>query len=93
MSAADPAVTIIIPTLGLRERAASLQAAIASALAQDGVCPIVIVVLNGTDRDPDIERGLREDRRVTLLVRESRGLPAALAAGRAMVRALVHRAG
>jgi len=86
MSASDPAVTIIIPTLGLRERAASLQAAIASALAQDGVCPIVIVVLNGTDRDPDIERGLREDRRVTLLVRESRGLPAALAAGRAMVR-------
>ena len=43
----DPAVTIIIPTLGLRERAASLQAAIESALAQDGVCPTVIVVLNG----------------------------------------------
>ncbi|HMA03017.1 MAG TPA: hypothetical protein VKP02_11685, partial [Gemmatimonadaceae bacterium] len=77
MSAPDPAVTIIIPTLGLRERAVSLQAAIASALAQDGVRPIVLVVLNGTNRDPDIERALREDRRLTLIVREQRGLPAA----------------
>lgn len=85
MNAADPAVTIIIPTLGLRERAVSLCAAIESALAQDGVCPIVIVVLNGPGRDPEVERTLREDRRLTLLVRESRGLPAALAAGRAMV--------
>jgi len=79
------AVTIIIPTLGLRERATSLQTAIASAAEQTGVCPTVIVVLNGALRDAEVERALREDRRVTLLVRESRGLPAALAAGRAMV--------
>jgi glycosyltransferase involved in cell wall biosynthesis len=82
---ADPAVTIIVPTLGLRERAASLQAAITSALAQAGVRPTVIVVLNGANRDAKVERALREDRRVTLLVRDTRGLPAALAAGRAMV--------
>jgi glycosyltransferase involved in cell wall biosynthesis len=85
VTATDRAVTVIIPTLGLRERAASLQAAIASALEQDGVCPTVIVVLNGARRDADVERALREDCRVTLLVREARGLPAALAAGRAMV--------
>jgi glycosyltransferase involved in cell wall biosynthesis len=81
----DRAVTIIIPTLGLRERATSLQTAIESAFAQDGVCPTVIVVLNGARRDPDVERSLRKDRRVTLLVRETGGLPAALAAGRALV--------
>jgi glycosyltransferase involved in cell wall biosynthesis len=82
---ADHAVTIIIPTLGLRERAESLQVAIASALAQDGVRPIVIVVLNGARRDAAVERVLREDRRITLVVREAGSLPAALAAGRAMV--------
>jgi glycosyltransferase involved in cell wall biosynthesis len=81
----DRAVTVIIPTLGLRERAASLQAAIASALAQDGVCPTVLVVFNGARRDADVECALREDRRIELLVREVGGLPAALAAGRALV--------
>lgn len=85
MSVAVPAVTIIIPTLGLRERATSLQTAIESALGQAGVCPTVIVVLNGPDRNAEVERALHDDRRVTLLVREARGLPAALAAGRAMV--------
>jgi glycosyltransferase involved in cell wall biosynthesis len=85
VSAADPAVTIIIPTLGLRERATSLRTAIESALAQDGVHPIVIVVLNGTRWDTGVERSLREDRRLTLVVRDAPGLPAALAAGRSMV--------
>lgn len=86
MTVADPAVTIIIPTLGLRERAASLQAAIESALGQAGVYATVIVVLNGTDRGAEVERALRDNQRITLLVREMRGLPAALAAGRAIVR-------
>jgi glycosyltransferase involved in cell wall biosynthesis len=81
----DPAVTIIIPTLGLRERADSLRAAIESALGQVGVCPTVLVVLNGPDRCAAVERALRDDPRVTLLVRGVRSLPAALAAGRAMV--------
>jgi glycosyltransferase involved in cell wall biosynthesis len=85
VTASDPAVTIIIPTLGLRERAVSIEVAIASALAQAGVRPTVIVVLNGAKRDAEVERALREDRRVTLLVRDARGLPAALGAGRAMV--------
>ena len=85
MTAPDRSVTVIIPTLGLRERAGSLQAAIASALAQDGVCPTVLVVLNGARRDANVECALREDRRIRLLVREEGSLPAALAAGRAMV--------
>jgi len=85
VTVADPAVTIIIPTLGLRERAASLRTAIESALAQSGVCPTVIVVLNGRRRDPGVERALREDARVTLVTREGRGLPAAFVEGRKLV--------
>jgi glycosyltransferase involved in cell wall biosynthesis len=84
----DRAVTIIIPTLGLRERAASLQCAIESALSQDGVRPTVVVVLNGPNRSPQIERALRADPRITLISRAARGLPAALAAGRALVSTL-----
>ena len=82
----ERAVTVIIPTLGLRERAGSLRAAIRSALEQAGVTTTVIVILNGSQRDPDIERELRDNVRVALVVRDARGLPAALAAGRAMVR-------
>lgn len=85
MISTDPAVTIIIPTRGLRERAASLAAAIESASTQCDVRPVVIVVLNGPRRDPTVECSLRADRRITLVVRETAGLPAALATGRAMV--------
>jgi len=85
VSSTDPAVTIIIPTRGLRERAASLEAAIASAATQCDVRPVVIVVLNGPQREPAVERALRADPRITLIVRERAGLPAALATGRAMV--------
>lgn len=81
----DPAVTVIIPTLGLRERAASLRAAIESALGQTGVCPTVVVVLNGQRRCPTVEEALRNDSRVTLVIREARGIPGALIEGRAMV--------
>ena len=80
------AVSVIIPTLGLRERAASLRAAIRSVEEQAGVSTTVIVVLNGPKRDPAIERELRDNVRVTLVVRDTRGIPAALAAGRAQVR-------
>jgi len=85
VTTACPAVTIIIPTLGLRERAASLKAAIESALAQTGVRPTVVVVLNGKRRDPEVERALRDDARVTLAMREGRGLPAAFVEGRKLV--------
>jgi len=85
VSSTDPAVSIIVPTRGLRERAASLAAAIDSAWRQCDVQPVVIVVLNGPHRDPEVERSLRADPRIRLVVRETPGLPAALAAGRALV--------
>lgn len=85
MNPTDPAVTIIIPTRGLRERAASLAAAIESALCQCDVRPVVFVVLNGARRDPLVECSLRGDPRITLVVRERASLPGALATGRAMV--------
>jgi glycosyltransferase involved in cell wall biosynthesis len=81
-----PAVSVIIPTLGLRERATSLRAAICSALEQAGVSTTVIVVLNGSKRDPKVERELRDNVRITLVVRDEGGIPAALAAGRAAVQ-------
>ena len=86
MTQVAPAVSVIIPTLGLRERADSLRAAIRSALEQAGVTTTVIVVLNGPGRDPKVERELRDNVRVTLVVRDTGGIPAALAAGRAEVR-------
>lgn len=86
MTKAEPAVSVIIPTLGLRERAASLRAAIASAMGQAGVATRVIVVLNGAKRDPKVERELRDNLRITLVVRDAGGIPAALAAGRAAVQ-------
>ncbi len=85
MTSADPAVSVIIPTLGLRERAASLRRAIESALGQAGVRATIIVVLNGRRRDAEVERSLRDDPRVRLLVRDGRGLPAAYLAGRQQV--------
>jgi glycosyltransferase involved in cell wall biosynthesis len=81
-----PAVTVIIPTLGLRERADSLRAAIRSVQDQAGVSTTVIVVLNGSKRDPKVERELRDNVRITLVVRDAGGIPAALAAGREQVR-------
>ena len=85
MASTDPAVTIIIPTRGLRERAASLAAAIESAWGQCDVRPVVIVALNGPRRDPLVECSLRTDPRVTLVVSERASLPAALSTGRALV--------
>ena len=83
---AERAVSVIIPTLGLRERAASLRAAIASVESQTGVSTTVIVVLNGPKRDPGVERELKDNVRITLVVRDAGGIPSALAAGRAQVK-------
>lgn len=73
MTTPDPAVMVIIPTLGLRERAACLRAAIQSALDQRGVPTIVLVVLNGSKRDPQVERELRDNVHIALVVRDVRG--------------------
>jgi len=73
MTTPDPAVTVVIPTLGLRERAARLHAAIQSALDQRGVATIVRVVLNGSKGDPQVERELPDNVRIALVVRDARG--------------------
>ncbi len=63
-----------------------LETAIESVLSQDGVEAIPLVVLNGVDRCPDVERRLRNDARLQLCSLDIADLPAALAAGRAAVR-------
>ena len=73
MTTPDPAVTVIIPTLGLRERAACLRAAIQSTLDQRGVATIVRVVINESKRDPQVERELRDSVHIALVVRDARG--------------------
>ncbi len=78
-------VTVVIPTRGLRERADSLAAAIDSVLAQSSLRAVPLVVLNGADRCPDLERALQADRRLRLLTRNEAGLPGALRAGREAV--------
>ena len=78
MTTPDPAVTVLIPTLGLRERAACLRAAIQSVLDQRGVATIVRVVINGSKRDPQVERELRDNVHIALVVRDARGGPSTL---------------
>ena len=81
----ERAITVIVPTRGLRARAAFLRHAVDSVLSQDGVRCVPLVVINGPDCDPAVARALRADRRVRVLVREPADLPAALRAGREAV--------
>lgn len=78
----DPTVTIVIPSLGLRERADMLWRAIDSVRTQEGVRAVPLVVLNGPRRAREVESALRADPGVRLLVREDADLPAAHRAGR-----------
>jgi glycosyltransferase involved in cell wall biosynthesis len=79
------AVSVVIPTLGLRERATSLRRAVESVLDQCGARAVPLVVLNGAQSCPDVERWLRAEPRVRLLTRDEGNLPAALLAGREAV--------
>jgi len=81
----ERAITVVVPTRGLRERAELLLEAIDSVTAQHGVRCVPLVVVNGVRCDPDVMRTLRNDVRVRLLVRDEADLPAALLAGRAAV--------
>jgi glycosyltransferase involved in cell wall biosynthesis len=75
-------VTVILPTQARRERAAGLAAAIDSVLAQEGVRARPLVVVNGVQRDASLVERLLADARLRVVVSETRGLPAALHAGR-----------
>jgi hypothetical protein len=85
MASERPAVSVIIATLGLRERADLLEGAITSVAEQVDVRAIPLVVLNGTRACPDVERRLRADRRVRLVMLGEADLPTALRVGRAAV--------
>ncbi len=85
MSSRRPAVTIIIPTLGLGERSGLIESAIESVLRQEGVSPVPLVVLNGTRGSPAVERRIRRDARIRLVTLERADLPTALRVGRAAV--------
>ncbi|MEJ7812386.1 MAG: glycosyltransferase family A protein [Gemmatimonadaceae bacterium] len=85
MRSSDPAITVIIPTRALRERAGHLRRAIDSVLDQRAVRVVPLVVINGSRRCAEIERSLRADARVRLLTRNEADLPAALRTGREAV--------
>jgi glycosyltransferase involved in cell wall biosynthesis len=80
-------VSVIMPTLAAPERALSLERAIASVSAQEGVRARPIVVVNGPRPDPRVLDELGRDRRVRLLRLEEASIPEALRAGRSAVDA------
>jgi len=81
-----PEIAVIMPTLGTVERAPLLRRALQSVLTQDGVRPAPLIVLNGPAVDASLVADLGSDPRVQTLVLERADLPAALLAGRRLVR-------
>lgn len=89
MPSPDRAVTVVIPTRGLGERAKLLWRAVDSVREQSGVRALALVILNGAQRAPEVESALRRAYErgdgVRLIVHEEGGLPAAHRAGRRAV--------
>lgn len=79
------AVSVIIPTTGLRSRRDLLRRAIESVTGQQGVRAVPLVVLNGQEAGPELEAGLRSDPRLQVVRLQQAGLPGSLAAGREAV--------
>jgi glycosyltransferase involved in cell wall biosynthesis len=87
MSQAElPDVTVIIPTTCERARWPSLERALASILAQQGVRVTVLAVVNGNRYDPQCFEALKAQAGVTVLYRETGSAPLAQQAGRDAVR-------
>lgn len=84
MSLRRPDVSIIMPTMARRERAASLARAIHTVVSQEGAHGIPLVVVNG-DAAPEVLEPLRRRADIRLVVRDEANLPQALRAGRALV--------
>ena len=78
---ADAAITVVIPTLAQRERAAGLFRAVDSVVRQAGVRALPLVVVNGPWRDAELVRALLADRRLRVVQRDDAGLPEALRLG------------
>jgi glycosyltransferase involved in cell wall biosynthesis len=81
----DATVTVVIPTLARRERAAHLLRAIDSVQRQRGVRAVPLLVINGDRRDPELVDALRTDSRIRVIEHAQSGLPDALRAGRRAV--------
>ena len=80
-----PEVTVIIPTLALREGRELLERAVESVLNQEAVKARPLVVVNGTRRDATVHRWLVSDPRITTITMAEPSLPGALLAGRSRV--------
>jgi len=89
MPSPDRAVTVVIPTRGLGERAELLWRAVDSVREQSGVRALALVILNGAQRAPEVESALarahERSQGVHLIVRETADLPAAHRVGRRAV--------
>ena len=85
MSGRPSDVSIIMPTMACRERAASLLRAIDTVVSQHGARGIPLVVVNGDSGAPEVLEHLRRRSDIRLTVRDEASLPRALRAGRAMV--------
>jgi glycosyltransferase involved in cell wall biosynthesis len=81
----NDAISIVMPTQALRQRAANLLRAVESVLSQQGVRAIPIVVVNGPMRDAELTRELARRPNLRLTVLQDADLPAALKVGREQV--------
>src|SRR4030095_308398 len=78
-------VSVVIPTLALRERSALVWRAIESVVSQQDVRAAVIVGINGPLRDPELVGQLYAEPRLRIVEHPDADLPAALRVGRSHV--------
>ena len=78
-------ISVIIPTKAIPQRRALLKRAIQSVLAQENVHTVPIIVVNGSDRDPELMSELVTDHRLRVTTLEQADLPNALRIGRQLV--------
>jgi glycosyltransferase involved in cell wall biosynthesis len=85
MSGRGADVSIIMPTLACRERAASLVRAIDTVVSQQGPRGIPLVIVNGPAGAPEVLEHLRRRADIRLVTLNEASLPDALRAGRTLV--------
>lgn len=85
-SGAGADVSVIIPTLALRERAALLRRAIDSVCGQQEASAVPLVVVNGKRFDRSLLAELESSSRLVVTRIDDANLPNALRVGRSMVR-------
>lgn len=78
-------VSVVIPTLGTKNRAPSLLKCIQTIFIQSNVKAIPIVVVNGNEYDSELFSWLNSNASIKLIQTESKGLPNAIHMGRCAV--------